>query len=120
MLLYSLSQFDLLCFQLMNSSGELYLPGEVYLSKLILHQSSKRDSGYYICLVVNAKGFQYRGAYLTVLTHTAGGKKLYTLMLNIFYTWHAVSVLEYCNRFAQQKLWNQKGWPLLGSSQKQQ
>ncbi|PNF38773.1 hypothetical protein B7P43_G13742, partial [Cryptotermes secundus] len=57
-------------YELMNSSGERHLPGEVYLSKLILPRSSKRDSGYYTCLAVNGKGFDYRGAYLTVLTHT--------------------------------------------------
>lgn len=71
------------------------MPGEVYLSKLILPWSSKRDSGYYTCLAVNGKGFDYRGAYLTVLTHTAEGRKLYPLTLNIFYIWHAFSVLEY-------------------------
>jgi hypothetical protein len=62
------------------------LPGEVYLSKLILPRSSKRDSGYYTCLAVNGKGFDYRGAYLTVLPHMPEGKKLYTLAVNIYDT----------------------------------
>ena len=64
----------------MNSSGERALPGDVYLSKLILSRSSKRDHGYYTCLAVNGKGFQYRGAYLTVLTRMSGGKKLCCLV----------------------------------------
>jgi hypothetical protein len=64
----------------MNSSGKQELPGDIYLSKLILSRSSKRDHGYYTCLAVNGKGFQYRGAYLTVLTHTPGGKKFSCLV----------------------------------------
>lgn len=59
-------------YEVMNSSGERALPGDVYLSKLILSRSSKRDHGYYTCLAVNGKGFQYRGAYLTVLPHMSG------------------------------------------------
>ena len=80
MSLYHLKRFDWLCVQVMNSSGERELPGDVYLSKLILSRSSKRDHGYYTCLAVNGKGFQYRGAYLTVLTHMSGGKKLCCLV----------------------------------------
>ncbi|XP_021931853.1 fibroblast growth factor receptor-like 1 isoform X2 [Zootermopsis nevadensis] len=57
-------------YERMNSSGERELAGEVYISKLILPRSSALDNGYYTCLAVNLKGFQYRGAYLTVLTHT--------------------------------------------------
>jgi hypothetical protein len=64
----------------MNSSGERELPGDIYLSKLILSRSSKRDHGYYTCLAVNGNGFQYRGAYLTVLTRTPGGKKFCCLV----------------------------------------
>lgn len=59
-------------YEVMNSSGERELPGDIYLSKLILSRSSKRDHGYYTCLAVNGNGFQYRGAYLTVLTRTPG------------------------------------------------
>ncbi|GFG30188.1 hypothetical protein Cfor_06530 [Coptotermes formosanus] len=55
-----------------SEHGKQELPGDIYLSKLILSRSSKRDHGYYTCLAVNGKGFQYRGAYLTVLTHTPG------------------------------------------------
>jgi hypothetical protein len=80
MSLYNLKHCDQLCVQVMNSSGERALPGDVYLSKLILSRSSKRDHSYYTRLAVNGKGFQYRGAYLTVLTHTPGGKKLCCLV----------------------------------------
>jgi hypothetical protein len=79
----------------MNSSGERDLPGEVYLSKLILPRSSAHDTGYYTCLVVNQKGFQYGGAYLTVLMHTPEGKKLcFSVKLGIFHTWHAIYHFE--------------------------
>jgi len=80
MSLYHLKHCDQLCVQVMNSSGERALPGDVYLSKLILSRSSKRDHGYYTCLAVNGKGFQYRGAYLTVLPRMSGGKKLCCLV----------------------------------------
>jgi hypothetical protein len=80
----------------MNSSGERHLPGEIYLSKLILPRSFRRDSGYYTCLAVNGKGFDYRGAYLTVLTHIAEGKNVYAHMMDMLcYTCHAISLLEY-------------------------
>lgn len=94
MLLYCLIHFDLLCSQLMNSSGERDLPGEVYLSKLILPRSSELDSGYYTCLAVNRKGFQYRGAYLTVLPHIPVGKVV-CCSCELYYIWDAISLFEY-------------------------
>jgi hypothetical protein len=91
--LHSLKELGFLCFQRMNSSGEREFPGEVYLSKLILPQSSALDSGYYTCLAINQKGFQYRGAYLTVLSHTPEGKKLgFSVKLGIFHIWNAISM----------------------------
>ncbi|XP_069679017.1 fibroblast growth factor receptor-like 1 [Periplaneta americana] len=57
-------------YERLRSSGERDLSNEVYLSKLILPRSSQQDNGYYICVAISDGGFQYKGAYLTILTNT--------------------------------------------------
>lgn len=54
-------------YALMASAGDKGLTEDTYLSKLILNNVTERDSGFYVCVAMNYRGYILREAYLHVL-----------------------------------------------------
>ena len=55
-------------YDLVDSAGEKDLSSDTYLSKLILNNVSLKDSGTYVCIGINYRGFQMRQAYVNVIS----------------------------------------------------
>lgn len=54
--------------QPLESAGEKELSEDTYLSKLILNNVSEKDSGIYICVGINLRGFKIREVFLNVIS----------------------------------------------------
>ncbi|XP_052868946.1 fibroblast growth factor receptor-like 1 [Anopheles cruzii] len=54
-------------YELLPSAGEKLLANDVYLSKLILYNSSERDIGIYVCVGINYVGVSMADAYVNLL-----------------------------------------------------
>lgn len=51
----------------LNSSGQIAVSHNTYLSKFVLPMASEQDSREYFCLAANALGYDFKEAHLTVL-----------------------------------------------------
>lgn len=51
----------------LESAGEKGLTEDTYLSKFILNRVSDRDTGFYVCVGINYRGYKLREAYLNVI-----------------------------------------------------
>lgn len=49
------------------TDNELILNGNVYISKMFIRNSCEEDSGTYVCLALNDKGFNFRNTSLKVI-----------------------------------------------------
>lgn len=54
-------------YELLESAGEKELTEDTYLSKLILNNVSERDTGVYVCVGINYRGFKLGEAYLNII-----------------------------------------------------
>lgn len=54
--------------QPLESAGEMEVSEGEYLSKLILNNVSEKDSGIYICVGYNLRGFRIREVFLNIIT----------------------------------------------------
>lgn len=74
-------------YELLESAGEKILTDDTYLSKLILNNVSERDTGFYVCVGINYRGFKIRQAFLNVIypddseLHSQSSKEFYLLFL---------------------------------------
>ncbi|XP_058464537.1 fibroblast growth factor receptor-like 1 [Malaya genurostris] len=72
-------------YELLPSSGEKPLSDDVYLSKLILHSISERDTGIYVCVGINYGGISTADAYVNVVhpngTSVGGSSSMADLMV---------------------------------------
>ena len=59
-------------YEMLKSAGEKGLTEDTYLSKLILDSVTERQTGFYVCVAINYRGFKLREAYLNVIDPQGG------------------------------------------------
>lgn len=53
-------------YALLESTGDMRLSGDIYLSKLILSNVALKDTGCYVCVALNTHGYEKQEAHLTI------------------------------------------------------
>ncbi len=68
-------------FMVLRTTGEvLTRPDGSFLNKLTIVSATEHDSGMYVCLGANVKGYNTRSAFLTVLPGKSSTLTIYFLL----------------------------------------